>query len=460
MHDALVEALRSIPKPIFAATTGAGGSSEHVIVHVAATDDNESIRTLVHERLAGAGLAKADLRFYSATELSTGNSLEKLLGRFGNGGVLYDPTGCISNGRNLLALCQAARKQLGAKIAGFYFSPRMRTLYVKLAPTKVLTDGKVRATELAEIESLVGMQAVHVFGTRAADCPAIRIGFGLPSGALVPIDDASVPSRRWAGGSIARLRRMWKPLTIATLFGLGVSTATAGGPAVSEPNLKVAAQGGVVSDESAWAGVAGFTAPIGEQFGLQLEGGAAGVDGDKTVGAAAHLFKRDPESYLVGVFVAHAAEDDFNLEATRVGAEAEIYLNQLTILAKAGYQFSDSLQETAFAMIDLRWYASDNFAINAGGDFLEDSSVGRLEVEYMPGFASLPGLAFNVRGAIGDQDYDSLLGGITYYFGSDASLVDRHRKQDPDSALFSLFRTVEQERAELEAVYGAPLPPG
>lgn len=458
MHHVLVEALRSIPKPIFAATTGAGGSPEQIVVHVASTDDNDAVRTLVQERFAGAGLAKAELRFYSATELSRGKSLEKLLGRFGNGGVLYDPTGCISNGRNLLALCHATRKLLGAKLAGFYFSPRLRTLYVKLAPAKVLSDGKVKASALAEIEALVGTQAVQIFGTRAADCPAIRIGFGLPAAALVPVDDASVPARRWAGGSLARLRRMWKPLTLATLFGLGVSTATAGGPAVTEPNLKVTAQGGVVSDESAWAGVAGFTAPMGEQYGFQLEGGVSGVDGDSTVGAAAHLFKRDPDSYLVGVFVAHASEDDFELDATRIGAEAEIYLNQLSVLAKAGYQFSDNLQDTAFAIIDLRWYASENFAINAGGDFLEESSVGRLEVEYMPGFASLPGLAFNVKGAIGDEDYDSLMGGITYYFGSDASLVDRHRKQDPDSALFSLFRTVEQERADLEAAYGEPAP--
>ena len=55
----------------------------------------------------------------------------------------------------------------------------------------------------------------------------------------------------------------------------------------------------------------------------------------------------------------------------------------------------------------------------------------------------MPGLA--LRGDIyqGDNSFDSVMGGITYYFGTDASLKDRHRKQDPDSALFDLFQSIE-----------------
>ena len=33
----------------------------------------------------------------------------------------------------------------------------------------------------------------------------------------------------------------------------------------------------------------------------------------------------------------------------------------------------------------------------------------------------------------------------------------RRRKQDPDSALFGLFRSAEQERAALEKIYGASM---
>ena len=46
------------------------------------------------------------------------------------------------------------------------------------------------------------------------------------------------------------------------------------------------------------------------------------------------------------------------------------------------------------------------------------------------------------------------MGGLTYYFGSPASLKDRHRKQDPDSALFGLFQAVQAEQEKLCALYG------
>ena len=76
---------------------------------------------------------------------------------------------------------------------------------------------------------------------------------------------------------------------------------------------------------------------------------------------------------------------------------------------------------------------------------VDDSSVTTLSTD-----SRLAG----VDGAFGDNDYESILGGLTYYFGADASLKDRHRKQDPESALFGLFKAVEQERQEQCAIYG------
>jgi len=130
-------------------------------------------------------------------------------------------------------------------------------------------------------------------------------------------------------------------------------------------------------------------------------------------------------------------------------------MQQVSILAKAGYQFSDQLGDRAFGAIDLRWYATDNFAITAGGSFEQDNqNTGHLSAEFMPGLSALPGLAFNVQGTVGDDDYHSIMGGLTYYFGSNASLKDRQRKQDPDAALFELFQSVQAERARLQALYG------
>ena len=157
---------------------------------------------------------------------------------------------------------------------------------------------------------------------------------------------------------------------------------------------------------------------------------------------------------MLGLFAAYASENAFDLDATRVGAEAELYINQVSILLAAGYQFSDTVEDTAFGNIEVRWYVTDDFAVSAGGSFDDENSIGRAGVEWRPGFSALPGLAFRVDGAFGEDDYQSIMGGLTYYFGADASLKDRHRRQDPGSALNDLLSSVQQERDRLCAQYG------
>jgi hypothetical protein len=237
-------------------------------------------------------------------------------------------------------------------------------------------------------------------------------------------------------------------MACAALAAIAVATpAAARDPAVSAINLKVTGAGGSSNGDGAWLGVAGLTAPLGPMWGVQGEAGVAGVDGDTTTGLAGHVFKRDPDSYLAGLFVAYASEDSFDLEATRLGAETEFYMGQLTLILKGGYQFSDVIDDTAFGDVELHWYASDNFRLGGGVSFDEAAVVGHAGAEWLLGSTSLPGLALRADAYVGDEDSDSVMAGITYYFGSDASLKDRHRRQDPDSALFSLFQTIERERA-------------
>ena len=226
-------------------------------------------------------------------------------------------------------------------------------------------------------------------------------------------------------------------------------------PAVSPTNVKVTAAGTSTEGEGGWFFGGALTAPIGERWGFQGEAAATGNDLDTVYGVGGHVFTRDPSSYLLGIFAAYAAEDALDLDATRIGAEAELYLNQLSILAKAGYQFSNAAAlEGAFGDIELRWYISDDFALSAGGAFADESRTGRVGAEWRPGFSALPGLAFRVDGSFGDNDVETYLGGLTYYFGADASLKDRHRKQDPDSALLSLFQSVQAEQARICTQYG------
>lgn len=249
------------------------------------------------------------------------------------------------------------------------------------------------------------------------------------------------------------VRPFWVHAAAVVAIGCAATPALADGPAVSATNLKVTAAGGSVTDEGAWEGVAALTAPLSQTWGFQGEAGFFGVDDDSAWGLAGHAFKRDPDSYLVGLFAAYAHEDDFDFEVSRIGAEAEFYLDQVTLLVHGGYQFADLIDDSAFGGAEVRWYATDNFALGAGVNFADDSAVGLAHAEWLLGGTALPGLALRIEGAVGDDDFDSVMGGLTYYFGPDASLKDRHRRQDPDSALFNLFQAIEQERA------GACVPP-
>jgi hypothetical protein len=443
--NALSDALRAIVVPIFAASS----TGRELTVHVAATPRRRAVKLEIIDAVRRAGAQHVKVRFHREGALLAPRSLERLVKRFTGDEIVYDPTGSVARAKALVAAAHATRAVLGAKVGGLFYAPRLRKLFVALNAKQIAVGDKVRVGELADIERNVVGALGRAFADRLSDCPALGVGFGVPGIELVPVDQGSVAG--WRARAVHAVRQYWKPVAVAALFGFGATTAAAKDPAVSQTNLKITGTGGQADDEGAWFANAILTAPLGNSWGFQLEGAGVGIDGQHTLGGAAHLFTRDPESYLLGLFAAYASESEFDLDATRLGAEAEIYLDQVSILVAAGYQFSDDIEETAFGDIELRWYISDNFAVSGGGSFQEDSSIARLSAEWQPGFSALPGLAFRVDGALGDDDYDSIMGGITYYFGANASLKDRHRRQDPNSAMLGLLHSVQREQARLSA---------
>jgi hypothetical protein len=234
-------------------------------------------------------------------------------------------------------------------------------------------------------------------------------------------------------------------LVSAIALGAVAMPAFAGEPAVSALNVKATAQGGHVEEEDAWLGLVQLTAPIAHAWGVQGEAGVFGLDGETAYGLAAHAFTRDPSMYLLGAFGAWAHADDLDLDVGRIGVEGEYYLERLTLSLNTGYQFGDGfVDDTWFGEAQLRWYADDDFALQGGVAFTDDVAVTSFGAEWLVGGgSSLPGLALRGDVHFGDNDFDSVMGGITYYFGPDANLKDRHRKQDPDSALFDLLQAVE-----------------
>jgi len=450
----VAEALRSIAGPVFAAVWGERRGKCELVVHASAVRGQRNLKASVLRVLRGIGIVQARVQFHAASRLLSPRSLEQLISRFAGGKIVYDPTHALGRAKALVESSHAVRAALGERVHGLYYAPELRTYYVALEPSRVVVGDKVKVADLAAIERAVIVAVSGAFALETVECPAVRVGFGLPAASLVPVDQRSV--MRWSGRLSVVVRRYWKPLTIAALFGLGASTARASDPAVAEPNLKVGGTFGELIDDYSWQAQGQFTAPLGHSFGFAIEAGGGSVDGHDYLGAAGRVFMRNPDSYLIGVFGAYADSSDFGIDATRIGAETEIYLNALTISATAGYQFSSAMGDAPFGSIDLRWYVTNNLYVSGGGMIEDDRVYGRIGTEWQPGFAALPGLAFNVHGVFGEGDYQSIMGGLTYYFGVPASLKDRHRKYDPDSALFGLFHSVQAEQQRLCAAYGAP----
>jgi hypothetical protein len=342
------ESLRAVAAPIFAATFVNGNKGGIITVHVSSVAQKKSVESSIRSALG----MPVRVRFHSAASLTAPRSLEKLVRRFKCDEIIYDPTEAMTRAKALVDGAASVRASLGSKLAGVFYAPRLRTLYVALSSKALAVGEKVKIAELADIERNILSALRSAFAGQATDCPAVRVGFGIPRTELVPVDQMSVTSfgRRLAQA----VSRYWKPAAIAAMLGFGsAGTAAAREPAVSAPNLKVVATAGETSSDSAWVIGGGLTLPLGQEWGLQVEGGAAGVGDDNIYGTAAHIFTRDPDKYLLGLFAAYASEDQFDLEATRVGAEAEIYLDQVSILAKAGYQFSDTVTEGFVGDIEL-----------------------------------------------------------------------------------------------------------
>lgn len=444
----IAEALRTVAGPVFAAVWSEG-KAPRLVVHASSDASRGRLTREIRNTLHQAGVKKFRVRFHNPSHLLRAKSLEALVARIDAGRVVYDPTGALVRARALVDASRTVRTHLPERTSGFYYAPMLRSFFVVLKRPNGTLAESLKISDIARIETSVVAAVRSGFALVEGSIPSVRVGFSLPKAHLVPVDTASVIG--WTGRLTDFARNYWKPAAIAALFGFGLNApAQAGGPAVAEPNLKLRGTVGEVIDDFTWNVEGAFTAPIDEKFGVAIEGGAGEQDGNGYWGTAGHIFTRDPESYLLGLFAAYSEENSFNLSATHVGGEFEFYFKDITVSGAAGYQFSTDLGDTAFGNLDVKWYVDDNFALSAGGYADKDNTFGRARAEWQPGFAALPGLAFNAEGVLGDDDYHSIMGGLTYYFGTPASLKDRHRKLDPESQLFGLFQTVEAARAKAQ----------
>lgn len=209
-------------------------------------------------------------------------------------------------------------------------------------------------------------------------------------------------------------------------------------PAVSALNGKISLQGGALDEDGFGALSGSLSLPIGQRFGLQLDGSAGLLDDDFYGSVGGHLFWRDPAYALLGIYGAYTAIEGIDGEVARIGVEGEYYWNQFTVKTVLGAEFIDidppaDVEETDFfAFSDLSYYATDDLELSVGHRYTGEKNALALGVEYQlsqPIFSS--GVALYAEGRIGEDDYQGAWAGVRMYLGDNKSLIRRHREDDP-----------------------------
>ena len=214
-------------------------------------------------------------------------------------------------------------------------------------------------------------------------------------------------------------------------------------PAVSGLNGKIAVFGGDVEDEGMGGVMGSVTAPIGERFGLQIDGMAGSAD-DSFFGVAGHLFWRDPEIGLLGLYGQQTRYDleDVDITHTRFGVKGEAYLGNFTLKGFAGRDvadfgfFGEGTYWAASGEVD--FYITDDFLVKAGIEHSFNTTAAFAGVE--AAFSSSQIATSLFAEASFSESETTAMAGIRFYFGQQGkSLKRRHREDDPDVNLFDNF---------------------
>ena len=225
-------------------------------------------------------------------------------------------------------------------------------------------------------------------------------------------------------------KHCWGGVAVGALL---ASPAFAGDRAVSAPVLTVDGSGGSVGGSPTGLFSASGTAPVGDRFGIQLDG-ELGQSGDRGQGGTgAHVFWRDPAVALVGATAMWSRIGGWNV--FRYGVEAEAYLGDFTLAPSAGLQHGDANKgssSSGYAALDLSWYARDDLKLNIGGSGYSNVRGGFAGVEWQP-MADTPFTLF-ADGGGGNRAPGFALAGIRFTFGAPgSSLKERNRHGDPEN---------------------------
>ena len=270
---------------------------------------------------------------------------------------------------------------------------------------------------------------------------------------------------------------------------LGSGSAFTQRPAVDGVNGKLEGFGGW-SDWRGYGRLANVTAgglgslaaPLGDRFGVQIDGIAASHRGFFVGGGAGHLFMRDPGVGLLGAYGGFTHNNRLSDSRYRVGAEGAVYYGPFTVSGVAGYEDGQShftplgfgpnffayqwspSRGRFFDMVDISVYPTYNIKLTVGHRY-----VGSLHAAALAGEALVWNLGNSavtgfVEGRVGENDYKAIWGGVRFYFGqNDKTLISRHREDDPPNWLkddmFASQNAVRDGALLLPPTASAPPPP-
>jgi hypothetical protein len=428
--------LRNAPVPVFHA--GVERDGRRIILHVTGDAPVKALIEGATKALAESGMkAEVVIRQHDARKIAESRSLEELLLPFRHQANLFDPTAIVGRAQVVVGAVLEARAELRKGLKGVFLDPVSRVLYA-------VTTAGVDPDRAAEILLNAVDRATERTGSHFNRPPLrVLIVNELPMRPLVAVDRASRKLRPVDGKA-----RSVRNVLAGAAAALGVSgmatvaVAQSGGPAVSGLNGKIDARGGYYKTEAdntkEFAGfvTGAIAAPLGQQFGIQVDGGAGIAGGSAYWGGGGHLFWRDPTVGLLGVYGQYGEYK--NADALRLGVEGEAYFGKFSLGGNVGYQWgSDSrrvaVDDGVVAGVNLKFYVTDNFMLRAGGGIDTGKGFGKAGFEFQPGFAALPGLSVFADAGGGGNDHFFALAGIRYYFGDNKTLIRRHREDDPDN---------------------------
>jgi hypothetical protein len=195
--------------------------------------------------------------------------------------------------------------------------------------------------------------------------------------------------------------------------------------------------------------------PLGQQFGLQIDGQAGSARGAFFGGGGAHLFWRDPAAGLLGLYGTASRNNAFGgFNRYRIGGEAEGYFGRFTLTGTAGWEQTQSgtrfvgtvpgfqifdiggRTSRFYDMVDLAYYPTDNWKLSVGHRYTGGSHMAALGTEYLWSLGGGTAVSAFAEARIGDRNNRAVFGGLTFYFGQkDKTLIRRHREDDPPNRL-------------------------